>query len=373
MNRLPSANDANAATSSGRLLKRPFPCRVQCEHGPGAPESFWWNQRRSALVDATNQGYIAERTRDYGPGQTAVQTRAALTLNSSRTERLRCISNDTSRSSHAHHRCIPHDLLGGVLAQRSMTHANLLIARLGRQDRQLLLAIGDNVRLFPGVVLFERGEGATPVFFPTAGAVALTVPSPPTVGLGILLVGTEGMLGMHRVLGDCQSMMRAAAQTTGSATRIGATEFIHALESSHTLRAAMLAYVGGVVDHLAAAAACARYNSVRRRLAGWLMMSRDREGADTFHISQDALAQTLGVRRVGINAAAQELRQLHLIDYRHGDITVIDTAGLKAVAADSYFACGDVSADARASARLARRASRSPVVAVAATGANRSQ
>ena len=136
-----------------------------------------------------------------------------------------------------------------------MIHANQLIARLGRHDRQRLLAIGEDVRLSPGVVLFECGEDAASVFFPTEGAVVLTVPSAPTVGLGILLVGTEGMLGMHRVLGDCRSTMRATAQTSGRAVRINAPEFSRVLEFSHTLRGVMLDYVGGVVNQVAAAAA----------------------------------------------------------------------------------------------------------------------
>jgi CRP-like cAMP-binding protein len=244
-------------------------------------------------------------------------------------------------------------------------HANQLIARLGRHDRHLLLAIGENVLLLPGVVLFDRGEEAAFVYFPTAGAVVLSVPSAPTGGLGILLVGVEGMLGTHRVLGDCRSTMRAAAQTSSCAMRINASEFSQALATSHTLRGAMLEYVGGVVNQVAAAAACTRHNAIGQRLAGWLLMSRDREGADSFHLTQDALAITLGVRRVGITVAAQALQRLHLIDYRRGDVTVIDVAGLKAVAGYSYFACGGTSANARASARRARRARSSNAITAA--------
>ena len=253
-----------------------------------------------------------------------------------------------------------------------MIHANQLIARLGRQDRHLLLAIGENVRLLPGAVLFDRGEDAASVFFPTAGAVVLTVPAPPTGGLGLLLVGTEGMLGIHRVLGDWQSTMRAAAQTSGRALRINAPGFSQALESSHTLRGTMLQYVGGVVNRVAAAAACTRWHAIGQRLAAWLLMSREREGADSFHLTQEALALTLGVRRVGITVAAQELQRLHLIDYRRGDITVIDAAGLQAVAGHSYFVCDGAAEKARSSAGRALRASRSFASGAEATVASRS-
>ena len=93
-----------------------------------------------------------------------------------------------------------------------MIHANQLSARLGWHDRRRLLSIGEDVRLSPGNVLFECGEDAASVFFPTEGAVVLTVPSAPTRGLGILLVGTAGMLGMHRVLGDHRSTKRVTAR-----------------------------------------------------------------------------------------------------------------------------------------------------------------
>lgn len=136
-----------------------------------------------------------------------------------------------------------------------MIHANQLIARLGWHDRRRLLSIGEDVRLSPGNVLFECGEDAASVFFPTEGAVVLTVPSAPTRGLGSLLVGTEGMLGMHRVLGDHRSTKRATAQTSGSGVRINAPEFGRVLEFSHTPLGVMLDYVGGVVNQAAAATA----------------------------------------------------------------------------------------------------------------------
>ena len=101
-------------------------------------------------------------------------------------------------------------------------------------------------------------------------------------------------------------------------------------------------------------------------------MTRDREEADTFHLTQDALALTLDVCRVGSTVAAQALQRLHLIDYRRGDITVVDVAGLKAVAGHFYFACGGASANARASARRIRCARKSAAITAAATFANQS-
>ncbi len=98
----------------------------------------------------------------------------------------------------------------------------------------------------------------------------------------------------------------------------------------------VLSYVGTVMHQIIIAAACAKHQDIKPRLAGWLLTSRDRGASDKLHITQLALALMLGVRRVGITAAARELQRSHLIDYHRGDITIIDVAGLRIVAGQSY-------------------------------------
>lgn len=218
-----------------------------------------------------------------------------------------------------------------------MTHGNRLLARLGPQDHRLLLGMAERVRLVPGLVLFERGEDAASIYFPTGGAVLLSVPAHRTCGLGVLLVGREGMLGMHRTLGSSLSSMSAVVLTLGDALRIDATVFSEGMAGSATLHRAMLDYVGAIMSQITASAACARHRSIGPRLAGWLLMTRDRGGADSFHLTQDTLAVMLGVRRVGVTVAAHELQRLHLIDYQRGHITVLDVPGLQAVAGDCYL------------------------------------
>lgn len=121
-----------------------------------------------------------------------------------------------------------------------MTHGNHLVARLSPPDRRLLIAMGKSVHLAPGLVLFERGEDAASIFFPTAGAVLLSVPAAQTPGLGVLLVGREGMLGMHHVLGSSLGSLRAVVLTCGDALRIDPIAFCRATAGSVTLHRAML-------------------------------------------------------------------------------------------------------------------------------------
>jgi CRP-like cAMP-binding protein len=229
-------------------------------------------------------------------------------------------------------------MLASIAESPGVTHGNHLVARLSLQDRRLLLAVGKHVRLVPGAVLFERGEDDVAVYFPTDGAVLLSVPAHATPGLGVLLVGREGMLGMHRVLGSGRSTLRAVVQTSGDALQIDATVFSVLLTGNLTLHRALLTYVGAIVNQVAASAACSRFHGIGPRLAGWLLMTRERGSTESFHMPQDSLALMLGVRRVGVTLAANALQRLRLIDYRRGDITVLDVPGLRAVAGQCYVA-----------------------------------
>lgn len=243
-----------------------------------------------------------------------------------------------------------------------MTHGNHLVARLSPPDRRLLLAMGKSVHLVPGLVLFERGEDAASIFFPTAGAVLLSVPATQTPGVGVLLVGREGMLGMHHVLGSSLASLRAVVMTSGDALRVDAIAFCGATAGSVTLHRAMLDYIGVLLNQVAASAACARFHRIGPRLAGWLLMTRDRGLAESFHLTQDTLAGMLGVRRVGVTVAAHELQRLRLIEYHRGDVTLLDVPGLRAVAGDCYAADPGARDAASRSVRSRRARSRRPVV-----------
>ena len=243
-----------------------------------------------------------------------------------------------------------------------MTHGNQLVARLSPPDRRLLIAMGKSVHLAPGLVLFERGEDAASIFFPTAGAVLLSVPAAQTPGLGVLLVGREGMLGMHHVLGSSQASLRAIVLTCGDALRIDAIAFCGATAGSVTLHRAMLDYVGVILNQVAASEACARFHRIGPRLAGWLLMTRDRGISESFHLTQDTLAGMLGVRRVGVTVAAHELQRLRLIEYHRGDVTLLDVPGLRALAGDCYAADPGAGGAASRAARSRRARLRQPVV-----------
>lgn len=152
------------------------------------------------------------------------------------------------------------------------------------------------------------------------------------------MVGREGMLGAQLALGVSSIPLHALVQGAGTAWRIAAAPFRHALSDSKALQLSLNRYVYVLMAQLATSAACTRFHRVEPRLARWLLMTQDRAHSDSFHLTHELLAHMLGVRRVGITGAACDLQRLGLIRYRRGAITVLDRAGLEAAACSCYAA-----------------------------------
>ena len=137
------------------------------------------------------------------------------------------------------------------------------------------------------------------------------------------------------VLGSDAAPLRALVQGAGESLRFKASTFKQHLDSV-ALRKIMLGYVHVLLCQLAQNAACMRFHVVEARLAHWLLMTQDRAHADTFDVTQDFLAYMLGVRRVGVNAAARILQSRELIRYSRGHMDLLDRKGLEAAACVCY-------------------------------------
>jgi len=215
---------------------------------------------------------------------------------------------------------------------------NQLIALLPRKDRLQVLALCEPVDLVLSDILCEAGRPTNYIYLPTRGYVSLMTVVDGSPGVGVAMVGREGILGAHLALGMPAAPWRGLVQGVGTALRIEVDVFRDVLASSAPLHRGLDQYLGILVSQLARSASCPHFHQIGPRLARWLLMSQDRAHSDKFHVTHEFLAQVLGVRRVGITAAASALRLDGLIEYHRGDLVVRDRLGLKAAACSCYTA-----------------------------------
>ena len=224
------------------------------------------------------------------------------------------------------------------LRTKSEITGNHLIELLPRKARLSLLADCEPVELVLSEVLSEPGEPIRDVYFPTSGFISLVMLIDKNPALEIGMVGREGMLGAQLSLEVAIAPLHALVQGPGTALRVGAAAFQRHLNTHPSLQRGMHRYLYVLMTQMAQSAGCLRYHQIDQRLARWLLMSQDRAESDTFRMTHEFLAYMLGVRRVGITAAAGKLNRNGLIEYRRGVLTVLDRKGLEAASCGCYAA-----------------------------------
>ena len=196
-----------------------------------------------------------------------------------------------------------------------MTHAeNHLIERLPRNDRLRLLAICEPVQLVLAEILCEGGKPTRHIYFPVHGFISLVAVVDGAPALEVGMVGREDMLGAQMVLGVSIAPLRALVQGPGAAWRIEAAAFRKELARNVALQRSLNRYIYILMTQLSTSAGCLRFHLIGARLARWLLMSQDRAHSDNFRVTHEFLAYMLGVRRVGITAAAGNLQRSGLIE-----------------------------------------------------------
>jgi CRP-like cAMP-binding protein len=157
-------------------------------------------------------------------------------------------------------------------------------------------------------------------------------------GMEVGMVGREGMLGAQLALGVASAPLHAVVQGPGAAWRVGSGDFRAELARSSALQRGMNRYLYVLMLQLATSAACPLFHLVGPRLARCLLMSQDRAHSARFHVTQEFLAYMLGVRRVSVTLSAGAMQRSGLIEYRRGEVTVLDRNGLEAAACSCYAA-----------------------------------
>lgn len=221
-------------------------------------------------------------------------------------------------------------------AAQLSTSENHLIELLPGKARQRLLGIADQVHLAQSEVLGAVGEATRHVYFPVDGFISLVASVNRRPVLEVGMVGREGMCGVQVALRVPTQPLHALVQGPGAAWRLTIGAFRRELNRNAALQVIMGRYVYVLMTQLACAAACTRFHQIDARLSRWLLMMQDRAHADTFGVTQEFLGYMLGVRRVGISAAAATLQHQGLIHYRRGRVTVIDRQRLQTASCSCY-------------------------------------
>lgn len=194
------------------------------------------------------------------------------------------------------------------------------------------------MELRPADVLSEPGVPMQHVYFPIEGFISMVVRIEDDRGVEIGMVGNEGMLGSQVVLGVATARLHALVQGAGACLRMRTDACRSELTRSPALVDALHRYLYVQMAQMAISAGCLRFHLLGPRLARWLLMRHDHAAADSFPVTQDALAYMLGVRRAGISAVASAMQERGLIHYSRGDFTVLDRRALQAMACSCYAA-----------------------------------
>jgi len=192
-----------------------------------------------------------------------------------------------------------------------------------------------------GKVLYESGDKLHHAYFPTTCIVSKLYVMENGASAEIAVIGNDGMIGVALFMGGGTMPNRAVVQSEGYAYRLRAHRLIQQFDRfggrrSGTLRHLLLRYTQALLTQMAQTAACNRHHSVDQQLCRWLLLSLDRLASNELIMTQELIANMLGVRREGVTEAAGKLHKAGLIDYRRGHITVLDRPGLEARVCECY-------------------------------------
>ncbi len=213
---------------------------------------------------------------------------------------------------------------------------NHLLAALPTAEFESLAAHLEWVPLPLGEMLYESGGQLSHAYFPTTAIVSLHYVMADGASAESAGVGNEGVVGISLFMGGNTTPSAAVVQTAGHAYRLDGRRLLEEFNRAGLMQRVLLRYTQALMTQMAQTAACNRHHSVDQQLCRWLLLTLDRSPSNQLVMTQELIANMLGVRREGITEAAGRLQQAGLISYRRGHIAVLDRAGLEARVCECY-------------------------------------
>ncbi|MDI1253312.1 Crp/Fnr family transcriptional regulator [Thermomonas sp.] len=213
---------------------------------------------------------------------------------------------------------------------------NQLLAALPDSEAGHVLPLLESVEMPLGKVLYESGSLITHVYFPTTSIVSLLHVMEDGASAEIAVVGYEGIVGIALFMGGISTPSRAVVQSAGQGFRLKADVMRQEFNRAGPMMHLLLRYTQALITQKAQTAACNRHHSLDQQLCRWLLLSLDRLQGNELVMTQELIANMLGVRREGVTEAAGHLQQAGLIRYQRGHITVLDRAGIEKRSCECY-------------------------------------
>ena len=218
---------------------------------------------------------------------------------------------------------------------------------IARKQNHLLAALPDQqwlrwqthlepVELLLGQVLYESGSTLSHVYFPTSSIVSLLYVLENGASAEIAVAGNEGVVGVSLFMGGGSTPSRAVVQSAGQAVRLKARVMKADFEKAGPVMHLLLRYNQALITQMAQTAVCNRHHSLSQQLCRWLLLSLDRLQGNELVMTQELIANMLGVRREGVTEGALQLQKLGLIRYSRGRIMVMDRPGLEKRSCECY-------------------------------------
>jgi CRP-like cAMP-binding protein len=222
-----------------------------------------------------------------------------------------------------------------VQASSKWPRNRLLLALPPRNLKRLMPEL-EQIRCERAQILMDADSSLDNVFFPDSGVVSVVAVYADGSIIEMATIGREGCSGVQAILGAKRSSVQLLVQIPGGATRMSRATFTLAMQSMPSFRSLMDAYVQAFLEQVMVSVACNGAHSLKQRLARWLLMMRDRNDGDVLPITQDLLAEMLGVQRPTITNAARAFERAGLIERGRRQITILDRQGLTEMSCECY-------------------------------------
>ncbi len=223
-----------------------------------------------------------------------------------------------------------------IVTNMPTPHFNLLLSAAPDEVQKRIFPYLEGAHLTLGKVLYESGDFTNYVYFPTDCIVSLLYVMEDGDSAEISVVGSEGIVGISVFMGGESTPSRAIVQSAGHSYRLRSERLKAEFNRDADMRLLMLRYTQALITQMAQTAVCNRHHSIDQQLCRWILLSLDRLPTNQLSMTQELIANMLGVRREGVTHAAGKLQDQGVIEYKRGRITVLDRPKLERLSCECY-------------------------------------